>query len=141
MGWSRPRSVATIVPRGAVSRLRHAGHAVAATGAGSRGGGEGGDGGKGGIEGGEGGEGGGGGERGICHDQCIRRRPCSSTSEAVFLMTGPVGVLATNNGTAPGELGVVGDWIWLSTGGGEGGLAEGLKDRCTERGGCGGDGT
>ena len=68
-------------------------------------------------------------------------------------MTGPVGVLATNNGTAPGELGVVGNWLgklgavsnWLSTGGAEGGqgrtFGEGLKDRCcTEGGGCGGDG-
>ena len=55
-------------------------------------------------------------------------------------MTGPVGVLATNDGSEPGELGMVGHWFF--TGGGEGGqggtFAEGLKDRCcTERGGCG----
>ena len=58
-------------------------------------------------------------------------------------MTGPVGVLATSDGSEPGA---VGDRVRLSTGRGEGGrggtFGEGLKDRCcTERGGCGGDGT
>ena len=112
-------------------------------GGGGEGGGEGGEGSEGGISGGEGGEGGGGGARGLWSDQWIRRRPRSATSEAIVLMTGPVGVLATNDGSEPGA---VGDRIWLSTGGGEGGrggtFGEGLKDRCcTEGGGCGGDGT
>ena len=65
-------------------------------------------------------------------------------------MTGPrrvlatIGVLETIVDSAPGELGAVGDRLFPSTGGEgcRGGLfAKRLKNRCTEGGGCGGDGT
>ena len=72
--------------------------------------------------------------------------PCSTrgaTSEGVVLMSGPEGVLATIRVLATivrsGELGAVGDR--LSTGCRGGSFRERLKDRCTEGGGCGGDGT
>jgi hypothetical protein len=78
----------------------------------------------------------------VLADTSLRCRPCSATPEAV-VMTGPEGVLATIVDSALGELGAVGDRPFLSNDGEGcqgGSFGDRLKDRCTEGGGCGGDG-